>query len=609
MNRNDSSRFSMAPQVDIERSTFDRGSTVKTSFNVGQIIPFYCDEIIPGDTYKVKTSKIARMQTLKTPMMDDIFVDTYYFFVPNRIVWDHWQEFMGENTSSAWIPAVDYTVPQLTAPASTGWLPGTVADYLGVPTGVADLSVNALPFRAYALIYDAWFRDENLCDPPVIQHGDSDVTGTNGTNYVNDLAKGGYPAIAAKTHDYFTSALPAPQKGPDVKVQLANGPLPVFTQGQPNEYYAPKFALDHSWGATTMADYIDHAKNSYPVFYQTPTSNSDQNTPFPNIGAVVDYDGTGGQSAYTDQGKTVYLTSPDAGVHPFLNIKAKDIEFSGTDYQAMVPVNLMASDVSAYTTINELRKAFQIQRFYEKSARGGSRYIEIIKAHFGVTSPDARMQRPEYLGGNRLNLNVRQITQTSSTTETQPLGDVAGMSVTTDIHYDFEKSFTEHGWLIGVMVARYNHTYQQGLDRALSRKTRFDYYWPAFAHLGEQAILNKEIYAVGPIEDDHGTLISTDDGVFGYQEAWAEYRYKPNRVSGLMRSQSNSGLDSWHLADDYDSLPYLSASWIAEDKSNVDRVLQVTSAVSSQIFADILVEANATRPMPLYSIPGLIDHF
>lgn len=607
MNRNTNSRFSIAPQVDIQRSTFDRSSTVKTSFNVGECVPFYLEEVLPGDTFKVKTSKIARMQTLKTPMMDDVFCDTYYFFVPNRLVWNHWRNFMGENTESAWIPETEYAIPQITAP-SGGWAVGSIADYLGVPPLVEDLSVNALPFRAYALVMNEWMRDENLSDPLVIELGDSTVSGSNGTSYVTDVAKGGSPFIAAKTHDYFTSALPAPQKGPNVQINSSSLPamFPVYTINEPNKHFIAGNKTDEG----AFDAYKAAVNKSFPLMFETRDALKVNGSPdFANPKIMQVYnslDGQYGLMAINGKSSSPYNTylQANTGVnnHGYMDVDLSANANIWGSNSGMTPVNLIAESSGAltFTSINELRQAFQIQRFYEKCARGGTRYIEIIKSHFGVTSPDARMQRPEYLGGNRLNLNVRQITQTSSTTQDSPMGDVAGMSVTTDSHFDFDKSFTEHGYIIGIMVARYHHTYQQGLERTFNRKTMFDYYWPVFAHLGEQAILNKEIFATGT---------STDDEVFGYQEAYADYRYKPNRVSGMMRSVSNTALDTWHLADDYESLPYLSDSWIREDKSNLDRVLSVTSAVSDQIFADILVSAKATRPMPLYSIPGLIDHF
>ncbi len=553
MNRNVESHFALNPtRIDLSRSTFDRSASVKTSFNAGDIVPFFLEEVLPGDTFNVKSSKVVRMQTLLTPMMDNVYLDTYYFFVPNRLVWKHWKEFNGENTESAWIPETTYEVPQITAPADTGWSVGTIADYFGIPTGVPNLSVSALPFRAYALIMNEWFRDQNLSDPLVVPDDDATVAGVNTGTFVSDVAKGGKPYIAAKYHDYFTSCLPSPQKGPDVVIPVSGGSnMPVM-------------ALNSvSW--PSLADY---------------------------------------QSAGGVEMKNLDGTSPY-----YVGTSTKNVGSSGSPINALIrptsfpPSNLFAVNDGTVSsaTINQLRLAFQIQKLYERDARGGSRYIEILKSHFGVTSPDARLQRPEYLGGNRVPININQVIQQSGTGSgsSTPQGTVVGMSQTTDSHADFIKSFTEHGFIIGVMVARYDHTYQQGLDRLWSRKDRFDYYWPVFANIGEQAVKNKEIYAQGNAEDDQ---------VFGYQEAWADYRYKPNRVTGEMRSAYAQSLDVWHLADDYASRPSLSDSWIREDKSNIDRVLAVTSENSNQFFADVYVQNRATRPMPMYSVPGLIDH-
>lgn len=561
MNRNVESHFALNPtRIDMSRSTFDRSSSVKTSFNAGDIVPFFLEEVLPGDTFNVKSSKVVRMQTLLTPMMDNVYLDTYYFFVPNRLVWEHWKQFNGENTESAWIPETTYEVPQITSPADTGWSVGTLADYFGIPTGVPGLSVSALPFRAYALVMNEWFRDQNLQDPLVVPVDDATVAGVNTGVFLTDCAKGGKPYIAAKYHDYFTSALPSPQKGPDVSITVAQGSSwPVVTSAQKVPFDATHPALSFAQlnGANAFGD-----TNPHPLFL--------------------------GSNASAPSGNSLHFSSGGGS------------GFSGID---VVPSNLWAvSDgQAAVATINQLRMAFQIQKLYERDARGGTRYIEILKSHFGVTSPDARLQRPEYLGGNRVPININQVVQQSGTGagSTTPQGTVVGMSQTTDSHSDFIKSFTEHGFILGVMVARYDHTYQQGLDRMWSRKSRFDYYWPVFANIGEQAIKNKEIYADGSAKDDE---------VFGYQEAWADYRYKPNRVTGEMRSQYAQSLDVWHLADDYDKLPSLSDEWIREDKSNIDRVLAVQSSVSNQFFADIYIQNRATRPMPLYSVPGLIDH-
>lgn len=564
MNRNTESHFSLSPHVDISRSRFDRSASLKTSFNAGDVVPFFLEEVLPGDTFSVDTSKVVRMQTLLTPMMDNVYLDTYYFFVPNRLVWDHWKEFCGENTESAWIPQTEYTMPQITSPAGQGWSVGTLADYFGIPIGVAGLSVSALPFRAYALIINEWFRDQNLQDPLVVPTDDSTVAGVNSGTFVTDVAKGGKPFIAAKYHDYFTSALPAPQKGPDVMIPVASGGnINIVGNGK---------ALAITDG-TNLGSWAGRRDSRYSVNYAL------------NLGLDV-----GSLSADTGAFATV-----DSGVAvgvPTLEQLAGHPENSG-----LIGVQ---SAIAQAATINQLRLAFQIQKFYERQARGGSRYTEVVRSFFGVTSPDARLQRPEYLGGNRVPININQIVQQSGTESSgTPQGTVVGQSLTTDKHSDFTKSFTEHGLIIGVMVARYDHTYQQGLNRLWSRKDKFDFYWPVFANIGEQAIKNKEIFAQGTDKDNE---------VFGYQEAWAEYRYKPNMVTGEMRSAYAQSLDVWHLADDYNSLPSLSDSWIREDKANIDRVLAVTSAVSNQFFADIYVKNYCTRPMPMYSVPGLIDH-
>ncbi len=564
MNRNVESHFALNPtRIDMSRSTFDRSASVKTSFNVGDIVPFFLEEVLPGDTFDVRTSKVVRMQTLLTPMMDNVYLDSYYFFVPNRLVWKHWREFNGENTESAWVSQTEYSVPQITSP-SGGWSVGTLADYFGLPTGIDNLSVSALPFRAYALVMNEWFRDENLQDPLVVPVDDATVAGVNTGNFVTDCAKGGMPYIAAKYHDYFTSCLPSPQKGQDVTLSVASqGDLPVVTK----------------------QDKIPYSDDIVNDLYLGRADSYNKKIVRASEGSL----------------SCLHGSNPDGSLYSSLTLLQGTVSPDGRE--SATPVNLWAknSGNAIVATINQLRMAFQIQKLYEKDARGGTRYISVLKSHFGVTSPDARLQRPEYLGGNRVPINVNQVIQQSGTGAgaNTPQGTVVGMSQTTDSNHDFIKSFTEHGYIIGVMVARYDHTYQQGIERHWSRKTRFDYYWPVFANIGEQSVLNKEIYAQGTAKDNE---------VFGYQEAWADYRYKPNRVTGEMRSAYQQSLDVWHLADDYNSLPSLSDSWIREDKNTVDRVLAVKSTVSNQLFADIFVQNRATRPMPMYSIPGLIDH-
>ncbi|QCS36219.1 major capsid protein [Capybara microvirus Cap1_SP_164] len=561
MNRNQN-RFSSNPiNLDIQRSMFNRNHGVKFSFNVGDVVPFYIDEVLPGDSAVVDTSKVVRLQPLVTPIMDQVMLDTYYFFVPNRLVWDHWKNFMGENDQSAWTPEVEYSVPTITSP-SDGWKCGTIADYMGIPINQPNITVNALPFRGYALICDQWFRSENLMEPVNVPKDDLNISGSNGSDQTIDIVKGGKPFVACKTFDYFTSCLPEPQKGSDVSIGF-NQIAPVATYSSYD--LNPDFAVGKKLDPKYKSAIHFRRSNSSGIIEDWPASFT-------------------GDTKILPTGNLGYATSTSS---------------SGNDN--LLPVNLGVDLSNTLFSINALRTSFAVQRYLEKSARGGSRYIEMIKAMFGVTSPDARMQRAEYLGGNRIYLNVNQVTQTSATQEDlTPQGNVVGMSHTDDVHSDFTKSFTEHGFVIGVAVARYNHTYQQGIERFWRRKSLYDYYNPSFANLGEQPVYTSEIFANVPSDEP--------DHVFGYNEAWADYRYKPSRVSGEMRSAYDTSLDMWHLADDYSQMPMLSAEWIREDKTNLDRCLAVTSSVSNQLIADFYINSAWARPMPLYSIPGLIDH-
>lgn len=564
MMRNDEAHFSNVPSVDIERSRMDRSKSHKFSGNVSQLLPIYWEQVLPGDTVTMDTSKIVRFQTMQTPVMDDLFCDVFWFFVPERLCWSHFKEFMGENTSSAWIPQVTYTKPTLKVydpRYSIGITDnfnrvGTLLDYMEFPVGVQLASasdfveIDATPFRAYALVVDQWFRDQNVTDPLVISLGDSSLDATELSNetYIQTVAKGGEPFKACKTFDLFTSCLPSPQKGQAVTLPLGDK-APVYS-----------YETLHFINGQTKPSGID----------------------------AMRFIGAGGSTFNDISGEhSLDLVNGTLGSGP---TTTENISSYPT------PNNLWA-DLSAATasTISDLRMAFQLQRYYERLARGGSRYTEIIANFFNVQSPDARLQRPEYLGGNRFSINVDQVAN-SAQTSTDALGDVGAFSRTVDFHSDFTHSFVEHGILLGLMVVRYNHSYSQGLPKKFSRLDKLDYYLPTFAHISEQPVDKKELY-IGA------------SGTFGYNEAWSQYRYAPNTVAGEMRPYVSNSLGSWHLGDDYASAPTLSDAWIREDQTNVDRVLTVTSQAANQFWCDIYFKTEWTRPMPLYSVPGLMDHF
>ena len=564
MNRNSESHFAQVPHAEIQRSRFTRANNHKTTFNEGQLIPIYLDEVLPGDTHQINMSALVRMATPIYPIMDNLWMDIYFFFVPNRLVWEHWREFNGQNNTTHWEQPTEYTIPQIKAPA-VGWTKGTIADYFGLPTYTKNISVSALPFRAYCLIFNEWFRDQNLQDPAMVNLDDATATGSNSGDYVTNAQLGALPLKAAKMHDYFTSALPAPQKGPDVGIPIDLPAIPVL----PTE--VPTFSTK------TPADGL--------AFYT------------PNSGLTTD-------------SRQMVLTPTNENKRIAYAGQGNSTVSGGLNNEKIYPYNLWAlpneiSEAQAVSfTINQMRQAFALQRLYERDARGGTRYTEILKAHFGVTSPDARQQRPEYLGGYHMPININQVIQQSATDTTSPQGNTAAYSVSTMSRNLVTKSFTEHGFIMGLAVVRQDHTYQQGIRRFWSRKDRTDFYWPALANLGEQAILNKEIFAQGTTEDDE---------VFGYQEAWADYRYAPSYVSGAFRSnlsedERGGSLDAWHLADYYSELPSLSDTWIEEGDEGMNRVLAVSSEVENQFLADMYFVNKTTRPMPLYSVPGLIDH-
>lgn len=529
MNRNSENKFAQNPQVGVSRSRFQRNSDNKTTFNAGDLIPIYLDEVLPGDTHQIDVACVMRMATPIFPVMDNAYCDFYFFFVPNRLLWEHWKEFMGENKETAWTPKTEYSVPQVTAPAD-GWEEGTLADYLGLPTKVKGISVSALPGRAYGLIYNEWFRNQNVTQPTLVEVTDATTTGKNDGSATNDsaitLAK---PLKAAKVFDYYTGALPEPQKGEPITIPL----------GDTANIYAYEKSGARFEGSQDLSNF----------------------------------------HIYNEDDKTEGLAA-----------------YPGNVMLGMLTLKTDLSSVTA-ATINQLRQAFQIQKLLEKDARGGSRYREVLREHFGVISPDSRMQIPEYLGGYRLPINVSQVIQTSSTDSTSPQGNTAALSVTTMNKPMFTKSFTEHGFIMGLAVVRTDQTYQQGIERMWSRKGRYDYYWPVLANIGEQAILNKEIYAQGN---------TADEEAFGYQEAWADYRYKPSKVTGLFRSNAEQSLDAWHYAQDYNALPTLSTEWMEQTDTEMKRTLAVQN--QPDFIADFYFMNKTTRCMPVYSIPGLIDH-
>lgn len=542
-------RFSMAPQVSIQRSGFDRSFTHTTTFDAGYLIPFYVDEVLPGDTFKCNCSLFARMLTPIVPFMDNVYLDTHFFFVPYRLLWDHWVNMHGEQVDPD--DSIDYVVPKIKfMPKAENGMGfdfkadvGSIYDYMGVPTGKTGFSISALPLRAYNKIWNEWFRDENIQDSVLELTNDNDVT------------PGNYKLLRrGKRHDYFTSALPWPQKGPGVELPIGD--------------YAPvKFE-------PASPDSISHGGNTYT-----------------SISTSSPYNGAQARLA----------TAAETYQHY--------VGINGGTAMGALPQHYMAAlyadlSTATATTINQLRQAFQIQRLLEASARGGTRYTELLQSIFGVTNPDARLQRSEYLGGGSTRLSVYQVPQTASTDETSPQGNLAAFATASDSRHAFTKSFTEFGVILGLVSVRADLHYQQGLNRMWTRSSRYDFYYPQLAHLGEQAILNQEIYLQG------GTTSTATDNVdhevFGYQERWAEYRYQPSLITGKLRSTDPNSLDVWHLAQKFDSLPTLSETFI-EENPPISRVIAVQN--EPQFKLDSLVSLQCYRPMPMYSVPGLIDHF
>lgn len=612
MNLNVNSRFSSNPvDIDIERSRFDRSSRRLTTMNAGKLVPIFLDEVLPGDTFDMNFSSLVRMSTPIFPVMDSAYIDTYFFFVPHRLVWSHWEAMNGQNDDTYWTQPTEYSVPQIRFPWTSGdpdtrfsgWNKGSVADHFGLPTNVAPFvqstasgnviydesqSVSALPFRSYVKIWNDWFRDQNYMNPAYFTTDDvtrdgKRATGTDDIDEIlNSALYGGDLLPVSKYHDYFTSVLPEPQKGPGVNIGVnVTGNVPVS-------------ALDVTHGVPSNASSLKFVGNygGFPGQY----------TPL----VVENFATTGpGGPAFTSQ--TRIVTNNDLTA-----------DLGSADVVNAIPNNLFIPEGSYNSLtmlVNDIRLGFQLQKLYEKDARGGTRYIELIKAHFGVESPDGRLQRSEYLGGSRMNINIQQVAQTSATNDVSPQGNLSAYSLSIGQNNSFIKSFTEHGYIIGVACIRTDHTYQQGINRLWSRKRRFDYYWPVLANIGEQPVLKKEIYfngdPIGALDDISGFDSQYADDAFGYQEAWAEYRYCPSTVTGAFRSNYAQSLDAWHYADDFTGSAekfVADANFMSETKVNIDRTLAVSSSVEDQFLCDFGFHLTCTRPMPMYSIPGLIDH-
>lgn len=559
MNRNNERHFLQVPQMHTSRTRFNRDQTILTTFNSGRLIPFFVDEVLPGDTFQIDTSAIIRMTTPKYPVMDDAFIDLYYFYCPNRILWDNFKQFMGEVENTPWMPTKEYQVPEIRINGNEEKgepLNGSILDYMGIPTKVkGPFAINALPIRAYVMIWNEYFRDQNIENAATWEKGDENKNYTQSYNEgsgakdeiektLQEAITGGLCLPVNRFHDYYSSCLPYAQRGPEVSVPLTgNAPVALRSSNEYNPHYGD---LEFILGETQTAN-------------------------------------KAGSLAYTENvvsGK-------------------QQLMYGGTDRNSKeIGYGFVYADLSnvTATTINELRNAIAVQQYYEAMARGGSRYREQVQALWDVTISDKTAQIPEYLGGGRYHVNMNQIVQTSGQQgqNDTPIGETGAMSVTPINESSFTKSFEEHGFIIGVMCVRHSRTYQQGLERFWSRKDRLDYYVPQFANLGEQPVKKKEIMLTGT---------TTDEETFGYQEAWADYRMKPNRVSGLMRSNAEGTLDFWHYADNYSTVPTLSQEWMAEGKNEIARTLIVQD--EPQFFGAIRVANKTTRCMPLYSVPGL----
>lgn len=539
MNRNSEQHYAQVPHAEIRRAKFQRDFNLLTTMNEGDLVPIYLDEVLPADTFKINLNALVRMATPLYPVMDNAYMDFYFFFVPARLLWKHFQNLMGQNDSTFWAEKTEYTTPITTAPEG-GWNVGTLADYFGIPTGVSGLKVNSLPFRAYAKVWNEWFRDENLQQPVTQSMDDTTTTGVNTGTNLSDAEAGGLPLKVCKYKDYFTSCLPSPQKAAEPVTIPLTGNAPI-------KGYKDEGRTNPVTGETS-------------TFYSIGPAEAGEKVQVGQIGA----DKQGLAMYWGKNGSLTYLGAELGNI--------------------------------TGATINELRQAIAVQHIFERDARTGTRYKEILKGAWGVTSPDARLDRSEYIGGHRMPINVNQVIQTSSTDSTSPQGNTGAYSMTTLSRNMCTYSATEHGYVLGLAAIRVDHSYQQGLSRLWTRNTRFSYYDPMLANLGEQAVLNQEIYAQGKAQDEE---------VFGYQEAWADYRYRTNMVTSEMRSTYAQTLDAWHYADKYSALPTLSSSWIKEGTENIDRTLAVQSSNSHQFICNFYYNQAWTRPMPIYSVPGI----
>lgn len=570
-------RFSDAPAMYMKRTKFDRSHVYKTTFDSGKLIPVFVDEVLPGDTTRMSVNYFARLATPIKPIMDNIYLDWFFFFVPNRLVWEHWQNFCFEQEDPD--DSTDYVIPTVSSTGnSDNAYIGSLWDYFGLPVNTSgNLSgISALPFRGVYLIYNEWFRDENLQKSVKIQKGDTNEVlnstraaeqpswvFSSGTNIVPGLAC----PPRGKRHDYFTSALPWTQKGPGVSVGLAGTASivdPTPGTGYLLHSTANQLAAVSSYGGSASSS------GGHRV------ARGDGSISFGRSG-TTDYSSIGGFAGNT--GDPITMSAQSAST------------YLGND-------SYVDLDTSSIFTINSLRTAFQMQKFYERLARGGSRYTEVLRSFFGVVSPDARLQRPEFLGSFTKMVNVNPIAQTSATNDTSPQGNLSAYGVTAAKFHGFTKSFVEHGYIFGFVCARADLTYQQGINKMWLRSTVYDFYWPTFAHLGEQAIELREIYAQGS---------EADKTVFGYQERYAEYRYKPSQITGKFRSSVTGGnLDVWHLSQFFKNAPTLNEEFIVENPP-IERIIAVPS--EPEFLLDIGFRYTTVRPMPMFGTPGLVDHF